>query len=282
MKSGNRSLWAFVAVVLVVMVLCAGAITAVGLGALSGIGIDLRTIGVAGEDRIEESFEVGAAPTLGIDNSSGDVTVHAGEAGRIEVLAIKRGTRARRDQIEVVLTPQENGLQVTTRREPSVWGGGSVEIWVTVPGDTRLALHTGSGSVEVVGPAGLADVSTGSGQITIRDVAGELTAKTGSGGIEVQGGGGPVSLETGSGGIDYEGAPRGDCTFSTGSGGIELTLPADVSVEVDLSTGSGSIDSEFQVAGQVDRRKVRGTIGTGKQGYIVAHTGSGSINLERE
>jgi hypothetical protein len=50
-------------------------------------------------------------------------------------------------------------------------------------------------------------------------------------------------------------------------------------VAVDLETGMGTIDAGFAVDGYASRQEVKGTIGTGDQGSIYAHTGAGSIDL---
>ena len=87
--------------------------------------------------------------------------------------------------------------------------------------------------------------------------------------------------DSGSGGIEYQGAPQGDCRFETGSGSITLELPPDLSMEVNLDTGTGSLDVGYDVAGTVSRKEVRGVIGDGSHGSIRAHTGAGSIHLVR-
>jgi DUF4097 and DUF4098 domain-containing protein YvlB len=90
-----------------------------------------------------------------------------------------------------------------------------------------------------------------------------------------------VHLDTATGSITYEGAPQGECRFETGSGSIKLWMPADLAMEVELETGSGTIEVEYEVAGRVTKREVQGVIGDGSQGSIYAHTGSGGIDLQR-
>jgi DUF4097 and DUF4098 domain-containing protein YvlB len=281
MERNTRGLWVFVIVILVFMGLCVLAITAVALGAVTLPSLNLG-VSAPGQDRIERSFDVGASPSLAIKNFSGGVTVRAGEAGTIRVIATKRGlTKSQRDQITVDMTQGEAGLVIETKK-PSGLSIVSVDLEITAPADTRLNLQTGSGGVEVDGLTQDLTVDTGSGGIDLRNVPGAIQASTGSGGVEVRGGGGPARLETGSGGIVYEGTAQGDCRFQTGSGGIELRLPATLNVQVDLRTGSGGIDVQYDVSGQVSRNSVKGAIGTGDQGTIYAHTGSGSIDLKKQ
>jgi len=281
MERNSRSIWIFAIVVLVFMGLCALLVTAVALGALALPKVDLG--GKApGEDRIEQTFDVGASPNLTIKNFAGGVTVRAGAEGKIEVVATKRGmSKSRRDQITIDMAQEESGVAIETRL-PGGIGMVYVDLEITAPASTRLDLRTGSGGVVVEGLTGDVKVDTGSGGIDLRDVPGAIVASTGSGGIDVTAGGGPVELHTGSGGIEYEGIPRGDCRFETGSGGIELRLPATLSIAVDLSTGSGGVDVGYDVVGQRSRKQVKGTIGSGDQGSIFAHTGSGSIDLEKQ
>jgi hypothetical protein len=85
------------------------------------------------------------------------------------------------------------------------------------------------------------------------------------------------SIQTAAGSIVYEGQAEGECSFATAAGKITLKLPADVNVEIYLTAGAGTIRVDFPVVGQVGEKLVDGTIGTGADGRIVAHVGSGEI-----
>lgn len=281
MQSNHRTLWIFVGLVAIGLCLCAAAAVIIGMGVITlprvGIGI-----GTTEGARIDRTFDLGASPTVDVNNFSGGVTVRAGAGTTIQVIAVKRAlTRSTRDNIEVDMTEQAGSLVIKTQR-PSALSSGSVDLDITAPAGARLTLHTGSGGVTVEDITGSVTVDTGSGGIELRGVPAVTDAHTGSGGIDVQGAAGPIRLQTGSGGIEYQGSPQGECRFQTGSGGIVLSLPADLSVSVDLSTGSGRIQLGYEVAGSVSPRQVQGNIGSGEQGSIYAHTGSGSIDLRRQ
>jgi DUF4097 and DUF4098 domain-containing protein YvlB len=317
MESRNQRVWIIIFVV--VALACLALITAIAVGVAWFFPASSETggSGISDQARIEESFEVGTAPHLEIDNVAGNVTVEVGEGSVIHVIATKRALRARDlDRIEVEMTVQDDGLWIRTRR-PGSLQTASVDLQVTAPAGTDLRLHTGAGNVIVRDLTGPVDVDTGSGNVQLENVSAEVTAQSGSGNMTVQGSAGPVRvstgsgnvqvegasgelyadtgsgnitvrdtrgqvrLETGSGNLRYQGAPSGDCRFETGSGSITLEVPDDVSMDVDLETGSGDIDLGFDVAGQVSRRDVRGTIGDGSQGSLRAHTGSGNIDLVR-
>jgi DUF4097 and DUF4098 domain-containing protein YvlB len=339
-ESGKRTLWIVVVAVAALsgLAICTCALIAAAVGG----GILYVTPLRQSEELIDDGkrpvnrYEVGPAPSLTIDNFAGSITVSAGESGAIEVIAHKQVGRQRDlERREVNIRPQDGGLAIETRRPP---GGGRamVQLEIRTPIDTRLEARTGSGSIEVRGLRGGAQVDTGSGSLVLSDLAGQLKANTGTGSIEVdgvegeasvdtgsgslrlyaihgglvartgtgsveiadvQGGleahtgsgridvqeaiGGPAKLDTGSGRIEYSGQPAGPCRFETGSGDVTLNLPANLNMALDLHTGTGQIDVDYELAGSVTAggKTVKGIVGSGERGEIYARTGSGDIRL---
>jgi DUF4097 and DUF4098 domain-containing protein YvlB len=88
-----------------------------------------------------------------------------------------------------------------------------------------------------------------------------------------------VRLGVGAGTVIYQGTPAGHCSFETGAGDIRIRLPARPDVRVDLGTGLGTIDVEYDVDGSTSPRDVEGVIGDGDKASIYAHTGVGSISV---
>ncbi len=167
----------------------------------------------------------------------------------------------------------------------------------------ELRVDTGSGGVDVSDATGDVTIDAGSGGATLDGIRGgslhmdvgsgsmrgraidvrELVADVGSGGIHLSGVKTPtLHLDTGSGDtyIELLAAPD-DVAIDGGSGGVTLRLPASTSATVDIETGSGGIESDFDVKlTHVERRALRGAIGTGK-GRIKIESGSGSVRLLR-
>jgi hypothetical protein len=164
-----------------------------------------------------------------------------------------------------------------------------------------MSLDTGSGGIEVADMTGDLNVAAGSGGVTLDGVRGgslhmdvgsgslrgrgidvsEIVADVGSGGIRLSGVKTPrLHLQTGSGGSDVELlAPADDVSIEAGSGGVTLRLPASTGATVDIETGSGGIESEFDVrVSHIERRALRGTVGDGRA-RIRIESGSGSIRL---
>jgi DUF4097 and DUF4098 domain-containing protein YvlB len=267
---------------------------------------------------IDRTFDVGRAPDLTVENFAGSLDVRSGDGNEIRIVAIKHAPRrSDLERIGIEITPEEGALRIETTK-PRTLSNAWVEFTVTAPAGARLDLDTGSGSVEVSGFQGGAQVHTGSGSVAawnlsgevaletgsgsmkvqnvkgalkvgtgsggigIEGVEGEMEAHTGSGSVEAHGATGPARLSSGSGRVDYQGSPEGDCRFTTGSGGISLRLPDDLDARIDLHTGSGSVRVDYAVEGRITRTDVEGTIGRGGPLTIFAETGSGSIDLISE
>jgi len=282
MEAEKRNVWIIAAVILLVLCCCAAVVAAVAAGGwlFTARSVERGEVIGLGRARVEQTFDVGDAPSLEIDNFAGNVTVRAGESGTIRVVATKKGSgTARLEQIRVTMTERDGGVKIETRN-PSSFGNASVQIEITAPADADVDLHTGAGSVDVRGFTGRVEADSGAGKIDIRDVTGEIVAKSNAGSMEVRGAIGPVRLDSGAGSITYQGTPQGDCRFESGAGSITLVLPAAPDVEVDLDTGMGSIDVGCDVEGRITRKEVEGVIGSGDQGKIVAVSGVGSIDLD--
>ena len=161
-------------------------------------------------------------------------------------------------------------------------GSGGVEV-TDVTGD--LTLDSGSGGASLDGIRGgriQMDVGSGSLRGRMIDVT-EFRADVGSGGVRLSGVKTPIlHLESGSGSTDVELlSPPDDVSIEAGSGGVTLRMPAATSAALDVETGSGSIDTDFDVKlTKMERRALRGTIGSGK-GRIRIESGSGSVRLLR-
>ena len=167
---------------------------------------------------------------------------------------------------------------------------------------SSLRASTGSGSVTADSVRGAFHATSGSGRIQATGVSGAITATTGSGGIDVaQTGPGDVEISTGSGSVrargvrgalqatsssgdvDVQGELSGDWRLSASSGSITIALPPNAGFQLDASTGSGRINTDFPVlvSGNVDRRSLRGSTKDGSGRLLRVRTASGSISIRR-
>ncbi len=164
-----------------------------------------------------------------------------------------------------------------------------------------LWLDTGSGEVDVSDAQGDLSLDIGSGNVTVRNArGGRLNADTGSGDVTLDGitfetgnfdtGSGNVRVtnaevqrsvfDTGSGDVlgSFRTSPA-SISMDSGSGDVTVELPKDAGLQVNLSTSSGDISTDFpiQVTRQ-SRRSLRGTIGDGR-GRLDVESGSGDLRL---
>ncbi|MDQ2748126.1 MAG: DUF4097 family beta strand repeat-containing protein [Pseudonocardiales bacterium] len=139
-----------------------------------------------------------------------------------------------------------------------------------VDGDLRL--RYGSGSARVGDVSGSVEVRSGSGHAVFGDIGGALSAGGGSGNLEVASVRGAVRSRAGSGTASL-GAVYGDVDVARGSGSIAIGLPAGRPARLDVTTGSGRVESELPIqdapAAQHSPIAVR------------ARTGSGNVRLFR-
>jgi lia operon protein LiaG len=159
-------------------------------------------------------------------------------------------------------------------------GSGAVRV-TDAQGDVNL--DTGSGGVTVNGIRGTSlNMDTGSGSITGSDIdVRELVADVGSGGIRLGGvRASQLKLETGSGATELEILSNIEqLTIDSGSGGVILHVPASLGAEIEVETGSGGIETDFDVqVRKWERRALSGKIGDGR-GRIQIETGSGGVRL---
>ena len=227
--------------------------------------------------------------------------------GRVDIQSYGPGLDAHADLVVRIPKGQKVELFV---------GVGRADV-VNVEGN--LLLDVASAEVDVGGLKGNLTLDTGSGRVAVRDVTGDLNIDSGSGGLTLDKiKGSTLKLDSGSGGvqgsdIDVKGfaadvgsgglrvyrLTASDINIDTGSGGTVLELmstfeklvvdagsggvtlraPAALSANVDVETGSGGFQTDFQIiTRRVSHNHVEGRIGDG-HGQIHIETGSGSVRL---
>ncbi len=168
----------------------------------------------------------------------------------------------------------------------------------SVNGDVRVTdvselVHakTVSGNVEVsrARSGRRAEIESVSGEVLVQTIdAAELTVSSVSGDVRLQGASSlRASLESVSGDLEYTGsiAASGRYEFQTHSGDVTLTLGDDVGFELEASTFSGEVDSQFPLETTRSKEKPKGrrlsaVVGDGSA-FIEASTFSGDIQLLR-
>lgn len=246
----------------------------------------------------DRSFQVNGNADLEVLTRSGDITVRNGSAGTVSIHAkIHTGTsllfgsdhKAEVQELQTNPPIHQNGNSI--RIDYVNLNNISIDYEITVPENTAVRTHSGSGDQTVEGLksnidlesgsgdlrlarltgemrfqagsgnirgrelSGPAKVKAGSGDIEIEETgAGDVEIRTGSGNITANGIDGSFHAEAGSGDIHGKGVPKNMWSVRTGSGNVTLNVPADAAFDVDVSSSSGSVTMGHPVTTTVQGR----------------------------
>jgi len=245
----------------------------------------------------EKTFQVNGPVDLEVQTHSGDIIVRSGPAGSVTVrgkifvgdhwLLGSRHADVSDIEQHPPLRQDGNSIHIDYVNVRDI----SVDYEITVPADTAVRTHSGSGDQTIEGTHGNADIQSGSGDIKLMGLTGEIRLQTGSGNVRaskisgpVRGGAGSgdieleetgagdIDLHTGSGNITARGiqgafradAGSGDITaegtqtgawgIRTGSGNVHVRLPANAAFDADISTSSGTLDVDAPITMTVQGR----------------------------
>jgi hypothetical protein len=233
----------------------------------------------------EKTFQVSGPVDLEVQTHSGDIIVRSGASGSVSIrgkifvgdhwLFGNRHTDVSDIEQHPPLRQDGNSIHIDYVNSRDI----SVDYEITVPTDTTIRTHSGSGDQTIEGTHGNADLQSGSGDMKLSRITGEIRLQTGSGDVRarevagpVRGGAGSGDIEveeTGSGDIDLhtgsgnitargiqgafraeagsgditaEGAQTGAWEIRTGSGNVHVRLPSDAAFDANISTSSGTLD----------------------------------------
>jgi DUF4097 and DUF4098 domain-containing protein YvlB len=211
----------------------------------------------------EKTFQVSGPVELEVQTHSGDIIVRNGGSGSVTIVGKifvgdhwLRGNRES-DVSDIEQHPplrqDGNRIHVDYVNTRNI----SVNYEITVPADTTVLTHSGSGDQTIEGTRGNADLQSGSGNITLARVTGEIRLQTGSGDVRAREIAGPLRGGAGSGNIDLEETAAGDVNLHTGSGNITAR---GIQGGLHAETGSGDITAEGTQAESWDIRTGSGNL----------------------
>jgi hypothetical protein len=245
----------------------------------------------------DRSFQVNGPVNLEVLTKSGDITVRPGSSNTVTVHAkIQSGSswfggdhkaEVQELQTNPPIRQNGNGIRIDYVNMRDI----SVDYEITVPAETTLRSHTGSGDQLIEGLKGNIDLESGSGDLKLARLTGEMRFQTGSGNIKAREVSGPAKVKAGSGDIEIDETGAGDVDIRTGSGNItvnginggfhaeagsgdihgngaatnmwnvrtgsgnvNLRLPSEAAFDVDVSSSSGNVTMGHPVATTVQGR----------------------------
>jgi DUF4097 and DUF4098 domain-containing protein YvlB len=220
----------------------------------------------------QHHFETHEPVDLFVEIGKGTVAITATETteSRVEIDG--------RDADQVDVRQSGNQISVVAPRQRSGFFGGDsrLDVAITVPLLSELAVKTGSADINVAGTVGTSRLKTGSGDVSTADLDGpahvetgsgnvaiavanaELRIKSGSGTVRVRHAESAVAVSTGSGDVEI-GTANGPAAVKTGSGDLKVV---DANTDVSLATGSGDL-----------------VVGTARRGRFTMKGASGDVHI---
>jgi DUF4097 and DUF4098 domain-containing protein YvlB len=249
--------------------------------------VGLRSDSVSAQE-FQKTYNVQAGAVIRVENVSGDIRVTGYDGSAIEVKGFKEGRD--KDLIDVEDTSTADSVTLKVRYPHNGNCDASIRFELLVPRSTRYQfdrLSTASGDISVKDIAGRLKIDSASGEITVDRAQGDVQASTASGDMRVKGIKGTVNANSASGDVEVEIVKlegTSQLKVSTASGDVSLRLPPNPDVEIDMSTVSGSLHTDFPIEIHTPEhgpgQSAHGRMGSGTF-QLKASTVSGDINLQR-
>ena len=239
------------------------------------LAVTLATPAAAQDDTWTWRKAVTAGKTVEIRNIMGDIRASAATGNEVEIVARKSGGDPA--SVRIAVDEHADGIIVCAIYDGGSTCGGEgrhrgnhdndteVDFEVRVPRGVQFKGRNVSGDVEATGLDARVSAGTVSGSVRIStsDIA---SASSVSGSIRAR-----------MGRADW----TGRLGFSTVSGDIDLEFAGDLNADVEMSTVSGNLDSDWPLSvTTASRRQIRGRIGSGGR-ELDFSTVSGSVELRK-
>ena len=243
----------------ILAVLAVARVVAVLAGADAGIAQDFQ-----------KTYPISPGGQVRISTVSGDVTVTGYNGNTIIVHGYKEGRD--RDQVQIEDASAGDRVDLRARYPESCNCDASVRFEVRVPSAVDYNFER---------------ISSVSGNVRVESIKGRLKAEAVSGDVEVKQVSGLVSASAVSGNVTVElgslgGA--GDMKFSAVSGNVTVKAPASLDADIEMSSVSGSLKTDFPIEVQERRygpgRSARGRLGAGSRNLKISSV-SGRVSLTR-
>lgn len=153
---------------------------------------------------------------------------------------------------------------------------GNVEAY-HIGGDLKLESRAGNISAE--GLFGSMKLETRAGNIRVDSLTGDATLQTRAGNILIKPSDAHIKAQTSAGNINYSrGNSLRSAELETRIGNIDISLPADATVDVDLRATIVEFPREFSFSGDKDGRSIMGKVAGGGP-HIKASSRLGNVNV---
>lgn len=241
---------------------------------------------VARADEWNKHWDTGAKPELRIHAGDAAVVVQVRDGSGIDARLTTRGWTIGRNGVQISEHQTGDAVDIDIR-VPSTFfsmGNRSIRIELQVPREMSGDIHTGDGSIKLLGVHGALRVDTGDGSIRGEDLDGTLEARTGDGSVHVAGRFDSLQLHTKDGSVDLQARTgsrlQSSWHLETGDGSVRLDIPPDLKADLELRTGDGHIQVDLPgfASESKEEHQRRGKLNGGGPTLLV-RTGDGSITM---
>ena len=176
-----------------------------------------------------EEFTVAEGAAVVLRLASGSTRFVEGAPGRVTVEIEGRDPEG--------FTVQQEGDRILIEQPSGVLRWGRYDVMVTAPAGIRLEAHMATTDLDATLLLGSLTANVASGELHVGDVSGDVRVKSASGDLRIGDVGGELDVTTASGDVRV-GAVAGAVEVSTASGGCQLAGAADV---LDVRSASGDV-----------------------------------------
>jgi hypothetical protein len=226
------------------------------------------------------AFETPQPIELELELGVGDIRISASDRADtvVEVLPTSPANPDDVKAAEQTRVEYGNGrllVKAPKRRFPGFGDGGSIDVRVELPSDSRITTDAEVAAVRAIGRLGDARVNTGAGDIALEHVD-KVRARTGAGDIMIDLARGDADIRTSTGDIRV-GASAGAAVLKSSNGEVWLGA-ASHDVRINNANGDIAIDrTRANVVAKTARGDVR--VAHVERGTVVAETGYGGLEF---
>jgi len=251
--------------------------------------IALALASTAWADQWKRDYSVSGKPDVRLSTGDGSVEFMVWDRKQVSVSVYTEGWQIGSDGIKIEEHQTGDRVEVTLHIPHGSWClfcSRSIHVDVSLPRDANIDVHTGDGSIRGSRVRGNLLLNTGDGSIHLEDIDGTVSAHSGDGGINVDGRFDALKVDTGDGsihaGVDRGSKMTGAWYLHSGDGSIDVRLPEDLSANLDVHTGDGSIRSDLSLNDSDQRHHSLRAKLNGGGPLLELRSGDGSIHLRKD
>jgi DUF4097 and DUF4098 domain-containing protein YvlB len=247
-----------------------------GTGRVTEVRIEGRR-GHAGSATLEVRVPAGSSVEVtAVGNAPITVT---GVNGAVETVSRNGVTHIQGSPRTVEVTSQNGGITLDGDTDRAILTSMSGPVRLNGTVRQRAEVNAMSGAVEISGNVGEVEINALNGAVRVANVTGgrvEITSVSGS--VNVSGTRLRGNVASVSGSVVVSGSVGGALNVESHAGSVELRLPGGTGAQVDITSWSGGVDSDWRL--QREGREWSGTLGRGGPNVSIT-TFSGSVKLTR-